>query len=52
MPAAELATCYLGGNRLTVLAAAGRVTERRSGALARADAMFGWPVAPWCPLVF
>jgi predicted acetyltransferase len=52
LPAAELATCYLGGNRLTALAAAGRVAERRSGALARADALFGWPVAPWCPLVF
>jgi predicted acetyltransferase len=52
LSAAALATCYLGGNRLTALAAAGQVTELRSGALAQADAMLGWPVAPWNPLEF
>ncbi|MBO0689707.1 MAG: GNAT family N-acetyltransferase [Candidatus Dormibacteraeota bacterium] len=52
LSAAALAACYLGGNRLTALAAAGQVAECRSGALARADRMFGWPVAPSCPLVF
>lgn len=52
LSAAALGACYLGGNRLTALAAAGLVAERRSGALARADALFGWPVAPWCPLEF
>jgi predicted acetyltransferase len=52
LSAAALGTCFLGGNRLTTLAAAGWVAERRPGALAQADAMFGWPVAPWCPVDF
>jgi predicted acetyltransferase len=49
---AELGCLYLGGVRATELARAGRVGERTPGALARADALFGWPVAPFCPTHF
>ncbi len=42
-----LAAVYLGGARLTALAAAGLVQEGRPGAITRADAMFGSEVAPW-----
>lgn len=45
---ADLASVYLGGCRLSVLAAAGRVQEPRPGALARADAAFTGPLAPFC----
>lgn len=45
---ADLGAIYLGGTPLTVLAASGRVRERRSGALRAADAMFGSDVTPWC----
>jgi predicted acetyltransferase len=48
----SLAACYLGGNSFTGLLRAGRVEERRPGAAARADAMFGSPVAPWCAYHF
>jgi predicted acetyltransferase len=44
----ELGAVYLGGVRPSVLAAAGRVNEERAGALARADAAFGSPIAPYC----
>jgi predicted acetyltransferase len=45
--APELGSIYLGGVKPSVLARAGRVEERRPGALLRADALFGWPAAPW-----
>jgi predicted acetyltransferase len=45
---ADLGSAYLGGVGLSVLARAGRVTEERAGALARADAAFASPVAPFC----
>lgn len=45
--APELGAIYLGGVQPSVLARAGRVEERRPGALRRADALFAWPVAPW-----
>ncbi|HSS09109.1 MAG TPA: GNAT family N-acetyltransferase [Acidimicrobiales bacterium] len=45
---AELGAIYLGGVRPSVLAAAGRVNEERVGALGRADAAFGSPIAPYC----
>ena len=48
----DLGATYLGGVDFTLLAAAGRVEERTPGALARADAMFRWRPAPWCPAVF
>jgi predicted acetyltransferase len=48
----ELGAIYLGGVRPSVLAAAGRVGEERAGALARADAVFASPVAPYCSTDF
>jgi predicted acetyltransferase len=47
-----LGAAYLGGVTLCELAAAGRVRELRSGALARASAAFRGDVAPWCPEMF
>jgi predicted acetyltransferase len=47
-----LGSVYLGGFTWTQLAAALRVEELRAGAIARADALFHWPHAPWCPEVF
>jgi predicted acetyltransferase len=52
LDAAALGAAYLGGTLLTDLAAAGRVTELRPGALARASAAFRADVAPWCPEIF
>lgn len=49
---ADLAAVYLGGNRFRVWHEAGRVTEFRPGAIARADAMFATDRAPWCPSFF
>ena len=43
----DLATAYLGGSTMADLARAGRVDERRAGALAHADAAFRWPTPPW-----
>jgi predicted acetyltransferase len=48
----DLGATYLGGVDFTLLAAAGRVEECTPGALSRADAMFRWRPAPWCPAVF
>ncbi|GAA2275289.1 GNAT family N-acetyltransferase [Streptomyces atrovirens] len=45
----ELGAAYLGGVSLTALAAAGRVTELRRGALAEASLAFGSDPAPWLP---
>ena len=49
---AELGAIYLGGVAPSVLAAAGRVTELQTGALAAADRVFPSPVAPFCTLDF
>ncbi len=51
MGASELGSVYLGGVRPSVLARAGRVDERTSGALTRADAMFATDRQPWTPLM-
>ncbi len=48
----DVGAAYLGGTSFRQLHRAGRVQERVAGALARADAMFGWDPAPWCPYVF
>lgn len=48
----DLGAAYLGGTSLASLAAAGLVTERTPGALARASVGFGWPVAPACGVMF
>lgn len=45
----DLGALYLGGTTFTTLARAGRVKERRPGALHRADALFATDRAPWCP---
>jgi predicted acetyltransferase len=47
-----LGSVYLGGFTFAQLGAAGRIEERRTGALARADALFPRDAAPWCPEVF
>ncbi len=47
-----LGSAYLGGFGFRQLARAGRVAERREGALARADALFASDRAPWCPEIF
>jgi predicted acetyltransferase len=52
LPVAVLGAAYLGGTRLGVLAAAGLVTERSSGALARLSAAMSADPAPWCPFIF
>jgi predicted acetyltransferase len=49
---ADLASAYLGAFSFEQLALAGRVEERRSGALARADALFRTPLPPHCPEEF
>ena len=43
----DLAAVYLGTFRFGELAAVGRITECRPGALADADALFATSVAPW-----
>lgn len=48
LDADALGALYLGGFSATQLAAAGRVTELRAGAVARADAMFRCGPAPHC----
>lgn len=52
MDISELGAIYLGQTRPSALAAAGRVSELTQGSLARADAFFGWPVAPDCATRF
>jgi predicted acetyltransferase len=52
MDIAALGSLYLGGVRATDLGAAQLVTAHTPGALARADALFGWPIAPFCPTHF
>ncbi|MDH6578674.1 GNAT family N-acetyltransferase [Kitasatospora sp. MAP5-34] len=44
-----LGSAYLGGTTLAALAAAGRVTELRQGALAEASRAFASDIAPWLP---
>jgi predicted acetyltransferase len=45
---ADLGAVYLGGVRFRALADAGRVRELTPGAVARADALFATPYAPFC----
>jgi predicted acetyltransferase len=48
----DLAAAYLGTFTFAQLARAGRVTERRDGAIATADAMFATATPPWCSTMF
>ena len=52
LPAASLGSLYLGGVPLALLAAAGRADLLDSSALAIADSLFHWPVAPFCATWF
>jgi len=52
LPVAALGAAYLGGTRLGALVAAGLVTERKGGALARLSAAMYSDPAPWCPSMF
>ncbi len=47
-----LGSVYLGGFTFRQLERAGRVTELRAGAAARADALLPPDGAPWCPEIF
>lgn len=49
---ADLGAVYLGANRLSDLARAGRVEELAPGALRRADVLFASDRAPWCGTMF
>ncbi len=48
----ELGAAYLGGTTLSALAAAGRVTEGRLGAVRQLSTALSWDPAPWCPVNF
>jgi predicted acetyltransferase len=48
---AALGAIYLGGTPPSLLAGTGAIAGS-AAALARADRLFGWPIAPWCPEVF
>ena len=48
----DLGAVYLGGTTLATLAAAGRVKAADEDSLERVSTAFGWPVAPWCPVIF
>jgi len=48
----DLGAVYLGGTTMSTLAAAGRVIAADEQTLDRVSLAFGWPVAPWCPVVF
>jgi predicted acetyltransferase len=52
LPVGVLGAGYLGGTRLGALAAAGLVTERTQGTLARLSAAMHSDPAPWCPSMF
>jgi len=50
--ASTLGSLYLGGVTARQLADAGELEEIAEGAIDRADALFRWPRAPWCPDIF
>jgi hypothetical protein len=47
-----LGAVYMGGTSFAELAAARRITEFRSGSIARADAICTTRPAPWCGSFF
>ena len=49
---AQLGSVYLGGVTFGQLRRASRITERVSGAVERADALFSTAVEPWCAEIF
>jgi predicted acetyltransferase len=52
LAAPDLGALYLGGIAASTLAAAGRVGERTTGAVRRADQFFGVQPLPWCTTHF
>ncbi|MGH7910265.1 MAG: GNAT family N-acetyltransferase [Candidatus Dormibacteraceae bacterium] len=52
LDAAALAALYLGANRAVTLHRAGRIEERKAGALQRCDLLFAADATPWCPTGF
>jgi predicted acetyltransferase len=52
LSATELGAVYLGGVNLAALAAARRVDEHATGAVARTAAMLATARAPWCQSFF
>lgn len=52
MGAESLGAIYLGGTSLSTLIAAGRVSESDDKQAATATTAFGWPIKPWCPVIF
>lgn len=51
MTVTDLGSLYLSGTTFTTLARATRLVGS-SEAIARADRLFAWPIAPWTPEVF
>jgi predicted acetyltransferase len=49
---AALGSAYLGAVPFAQLRDALRLEEKVEGAVARADALFGWRPLPWCPEIF
>jgi predicted acetyltransferase len=47
-----LGSAYLGAVSFRQLSEAGRADERTTGAIERADALFGWRPLPWCHEIF
>jgi predicted acetyltransferase len=47
-----LGSAYLGAISFAELREALRIEELADGAVARADAIFGWRPLPWCPEIF
>ncbi|HUP85879.1 MAG TPA: GNAT family N-acetyltransferase [Acidimicrobiales bacterium] len=52
MTATELGAVFLGGTHLSALAAARRIDEHATGAVARTDSMLSTARAPWCQTFF
>ena len=52
LDADALGSAYLGAISFAELRDALRVEELAPGAVARADAVFGWRPLPWCPEIF
>jgi predicted acetyltransferase len=47
-----LGSAFLGGISFAELRNGRRIVEASDGAVARADRLFGWRPAPWCPEIF
>jgi predicted acetyltransferase len=47
-----LGSAYLGAVTFSELLRAGRLEELTPGAAAKADPVFAWARAPWCPEIF